>query len=51
VKDFPGVATSCANAPTAAGQVNGRSEAGAYPDGRADVHEQPLEPFMVRFTI
>jgi hypothetical protein len=86
--------TSCANAPTALGQVNGkgfgelnldvhyalpdnwttamgiynvlnthapaaefwyvdrlRSEAGAYPDGRADVHEHPLEPLMARFTV
>jgi hypothetical protein len=92
--DFPGVATSCANAPTALGQVNGQgfgelnldvhyalpsrwsfsvgiynllnthaaaaefwyvdrlqSEIGAYPDGRADVHEHPLEPLMARFTI
>jgi outer membrane receptor protein involved in Fe transport len=94
VKDFPGVATSCANAPTLPGQVNGRgfgelnldahyafgsgwsasvgvynvlnthaaaaefwyvdrlqSEIGSYPDGRADVHEHPLEPLMARFTI
>jgi len=94
VKDFPGVATSCANAPTSPGQVNGkgfgelnldahyafasgwgaalgiynllnshaaaaefwyvdrlRSEIGTYPDGRADVHEHPLEPLMARFTI
>jgi outer membrane receptor protein involved in Fe transport len=92
--DFPGVASSCANAPTAPGQINGtgfgelnldvhyafssgwsaglglynllnthaaaaefwyvdrlQSEIGAYPDGRADVHEHPLEPFMLRFTI
>jgi outer membrane receptor protein involved in Fe transport len=92
--DFPGVATSCANAPTALGQVNGRgfgqlnldvhyalplrwsaslgiynllnthaaaaefwyvdrlqNEIGAYPDGRADVHEHPLEPIMARLTI
>jgi outer membrane receptor protein involved in Fe transport len=92
--DFPGVATSCANAPTAPGQVNGRgfgelnldahyalpagwsaslgiynllnthaaaaqfwyvdrlqNEVGAYPDGRADVHEHPLEPIMARFTL
>jgi outer membrane receptor protein involved in Fe transport len=92
--DFPGVATSCANAPTALGQVNGqgfgelnldvhyalpsrwsvsagiynlldthaaaaefwyvdrlRSEIGAFPDGRADIHEHPLEPIMARFTI
>jgi outer membrane receptor protein involved in Fe transport len=26
-------------------------EVGAYPAGRADVHEHPLEPFMLRFTI
>jgi outer membrane receptor protein involved in Fe transport len=94
VHDFPGVATSCANAPTAPGQVNGKgfgelnldahyaflrgwsaslgiynilnthgaaaefwyvdrmqNEISAYPDGRADVHEHPLEPIMARFTI
>ena len=94
VHDFPDVATSCANAPTAPGQVNGKgfaevnldahyvfpagwsasvgiynllnthaaaaqfwyvdrlqNEVGAYPDGRADVHEHPLEPIMARFTI
>ena len=94
VHDFPGVATSCATAPTALGQVNGKgfaevnldvryaltagwsaslgvynllntraaaaefwyvdrlqNEVGAYPDGRADVHEHPLEPIMARFTI
>ena len=94
VHDFPGVATSCANAPTAQGQVNGKgygqfnldlhyrfaqgwtfsagfynllntnapaaefwyvdrlkSEIAAYPDGRADIHEHPLEPFMARFSI
>jgi outer membrane receptor protein involved in Fe transport len=94
VHDFPGIATSCANAPTARGQVNGQgfgelnldvhyafasgwsaglgiynllnthaaaaefwyvdrlqTEIGAYPEGRADVHEHPLEPFMARFTI
>ncbi len=94
VHDFPEVATSCANAPTAQGQVNGKgfgqlnldlhtkfstswifsagiynllntkaaaaefwyvdrlkSEIAAYPDGRADVHEHPLEPLMARFTI
>ena len=93
-KDFPEVATSCANAPTALGQVNGKgfgelnmdvhysfrsgwmaslgiynllnshaaaaefwyvdrlqSEIGAYPDGRADIHEHPLEPIMARFTL
>jgi outer membrane receptor protein involved in Fe transport len=91
--DFPGVA-SCANAPTALGQVNGKgfgelnldaryafpagwsaalgvynvlnthaaaaefwyvdrlkSELGTYPDGRADVHEHPLEPIMARLTV
>ena len=94
VKDFPGVATSCANAPTAPAQVNGRgfgevnldlhyafasgwsaslgaynllnthapaaefwyvdrlqSEIDTYPDGRADIHEHPLEPLMVRVTL
>ena len=94
VRDFPNVATSCANAPTALGQVNGKgfgelnldvryaiasgwsaelavynvlnthaaaaefwyvdrlqSEIEAYPDGRADVHQHPLEPIMVRLTI
>jgi hypothetical protein len=94
VHDFPGVATSCANAPTALGQVNGKgfgelnldvhyalpanwaaslgiynvlykhaaaaefwyvdrlqNEIGSYPDGRADVHEHPLEPIMARLTI
>jgi outer membrane receptor protein involved in Fe transport len=94
VHDFPGVATSCANAPTARGQVNGkgfgelnldaryafpegwnvavgiynllnthaaaaefwyvdrlRNEVGTYPDGRADVHQHPLEPIMARFTV
>ena len=94
VHDFPGVATSCANAPTALGQVNGkgftqvnvdahysfsaswsaalgiynllnthaaaaefwyvdrlRNEFGTYPDGRADIHEHPLEPVMARLTI
>jgi outer membrane receptor protein involved in Fe transport len=92
--DFPRVATSCASAPTALGQVNGKgfgelnldahytfpsgwsvslgiynllnthaaaaefwyvdrlkNEIGTYPDGRADVHEHPLEPIMARFTI
>jgi outer membrane receptor protein involved in Fe transport len=91
--DFPG-ATSCATAPTAAGQIDGKgfgelnadvhyafrsgwgasvgiynilntraaagafwyvdrlkSEIAAYPDGRADVHEHPLEPIMARLTI
>jgi hypothetical protein len=94
VKDFPGAATSCANAPTTRAQVNGRgfgelnldvhyafrsgwsaalgiynllnshaaaaefwyvdrlkAEIGAYRDGRADVHEHPLEPIMARLTI
>lgn len=94
VHDFPGVATSCANAPTSRGQVNGKgygqvnldvhytlpagwrfsvgiynvlnteaaaaefwyvdrlkSEIGTYPEGRADIHEHPLEPLMARFTI
>jgi outer membrane receptor protein involved in Fe transport len=94
VHDFPNVATSCANAPTALGQVNGKgfgelnldahyalpagwsasigiynllnthaaaaefwyvdrlkSEINTYPEGRADVHEHPLEPIMARFTI
>jgi outer membrane receptor protein involved in Fe transport len=94
VHDFPNVATSCANAPTALGQVDGKGfgqlnldvryafrsnwtaslglynllnthaaaaefwyvdrlqgEIAAYPDGRADVHEHPLEPFMVRLTL
>jgi outer membrane receptor protein involved in Fe transport len=93
VHDFPDVATSCANAPTALGQVNGKgfgelnldahyalpagwsaslgiynllnthaaaaefwyvdrlqNEVSSYPDGRADVHEHPLEPIMARFT-
>lgn len=94
VHDFPNVATSCADAPTARGQINGQgfgelnldahyagpsgwstslglynlfnthaaaaqfwyvdrlqSEIRAYPDGRADVHQHPLEPFMARLTI
>jgi outer membrane receptor protein involved in Fe transport len=94
VHDFPGVATSCANAPTALGQVWGKgygqlnldlhyafprgliaslgiynllnthapaaefwyvdrlqSEIATYPDGRADIHEHPLEPFMARISI
>jgi outer membrane receptor protein involved in Fe transport len=92
--DFPGVATSCANAPTALGQVDGKgfaevnldaryaftsawsaalgvynlfnshaaaaefwyvdrlqNEVTSYPLGRAAVHEHPLEPIMVRFTM
>jgi TonB dependent receptor/TonB-dependent Receptor Plug Domain len=94
VHDFPGVATSCANAPTALGQIWGKgygqlnldvhyafprgwiaslgvynmlnthapaaefwyvdrlqSEIAAYPDGRADIHEHPLEPLMARISI
>ena len=94
MKDFPHVATSCFNAPTVLGQVNGKGfgelnldvhytlpqgwstslgiynllnthapaaefwyvdrlhdEIADYPDGRADIHEHPLEPFMVRFTV
>jgi len=94
IHDFPGVATSCANAPTALGQVNGKgfgetnldihyafrsdwsaslgvynlfnvhaaaaefwyvdrlqNEIGTYPDGRADIHEHPLEPIMARLTL
>ncbi len=94
VHDFPGVATSCANAPTAPGQINGKgfgqlnldvhyafpqgwtaslgiynllntrapaaefwyvdrlqSEISAFPDGRADIHQHPLEPLMARFAI
>lgn len=94
VHDFPGVATSCATAPAAAGQVNGtgfgelnldvhyalpenwsaslgvynllnshapaaqfwyvdrlQGEVDAYPDGRADIHEHPLEPLMARLTL
>jgi hypothetical protein len=27
------------------------SEIGSYPDGRADIHQHPLEPLMARFTI
>jgi len=94
VRDFPGVATSCANAPTALGQVNAngfgqwnlsvnyadpsgwrtslgiynllntraaaakfwyvdrlQSEVNSYPDGRADIHEHPIEPLMARLTL
>ena len=94
VHDFPGVATSCANAPTVPGQINGKgygqlnldvhydlgqgwlaglgiynllnthapaaefwyvdrlqSEISTYPDGRADIHEHPLEPLMARLSI
>jgi len=93
IHDFPG-ASSCASAPTVAGQIDGKgfgelnadvhyalpsgwtaslgiynllnthaaaaefwyvdrlkSEIDAYPDGRADVHEHPLEPIMARFTL
>jgi hypothetical protein len=28
-----------------------QNEIGTYPDGRADIHEHPLEPIMVRFTL
>jgi hypothetical protein len=28
-----------------------KSEIASYPDGRADVHEHPLEPIMARFTV
>ncbi len=28
-----------------------QNEIGTYPDGRADVHEHPLEPIMARFTL
>jgi hypothetical protein len=94
VHDFPNVATSCTNAPTALGQINAQgfgelnldvhyalrsgwstslglynllnthasaaefwyvdrlqNEISSFPDGRADVHEHPLEPFMARLTI
>ncbi len=94
VHDFPGVATSCVDAPTALGQVNGKgfgelnldvhyalpdnwstslgiynllnthapaaefwyvdrlqSEVATSPDGRADIHEHPLEPIVARFTL
>lgn len=94
VHDFPDVATSCANAPTALGQINGKgygqlnldlhyafprgfiaslgiynllnthapaaefwyvdrlqSEIATYPDGRADIHQHPLEPLMVRISL
>jgi hypothetical protein len=94
VHDFPGVAASCANAPTAPGQVNAKgfgetnldvhhafpdqwsasmgiynlfnvhaaaaefwyvdrlqNEIATYRDGRADIHEHPLEPIMVRLTL
>ncbi len=94
IHDFPGVATSCANAPTASGQVNGtgfgelnldvhyalpehwsaslgvynllnshaaaaefwyvdrlQNEVDSYPEGRADIHQHPLEPLMARLTL
>jgi hypothetical protein len=94
VHDFPGVASSCRNAPTSPGQVDGkgfgetnldlhyalsaswsaslaiynlfnthaaaaefwyvdrlRSEIGTDPQGRADIHEHPLEPIMARLTV
>jgi hypothetical protein len=28
-----------------------QSEINTYPDGRADIHEHPLEPFMMRVTL
>jgi outer membrane receptor protein involved in Fe transport len=28
-----------------------QNEIGSYPNGRADIHEHPLEPIMARFTI
>jgi len=28
-----------------------KSEIDAYPDGRADVHEHPLEPLMIRLSV
>ena len=28
-----------------------RNEIDSYPDGRADVHEHPLEPIMARLTV
>jgi hypothetical protein len=89
VLDFPGV-TSCANAPTALGQINGKgcrqlnldvhyalpqgwiASVGIFnllnthamtaefwcvdrlpsegPLGQADIHQHPLEPFMIRFA-
>jgi hypothetical protein len=93
--DFPNAGvTSCADAPTALGQVNGKgfgetnldvhyafpdkwsasmgiynlfnvhadaaefwyvdrlqNEIATYPAGRADIHEHPLEPIMVRLTL
>jgi hypothetical protein len=94
VHDFPHVATSCTNAPTALGQIDAKgfselnldvhyafssgwnaavgiynllnthaaaaqfwyvdrlqNEIGTYPDGRADVHQHPLEPIVARFTM
>jgi TonB dependent receptor len=27
-----------------------QNEIASYPDGRADIHEHPLEPFMARFS-
>lgn len=91
---FPGVATSCANAPTARGQIDGkgfgevnidvhyafnqswqaslglynalnthaaaaefwyvdrlRGETASSPDGRADIHQHPLEPRMLRVSL
>ncbi len=94
VRDFPSVARSCKDAPTAPGEVYGsgfgevnldasytlssgwkftlglfnllnahapaaefwyvdrlRSELATAPNGRADVHQHPLEPFAARFTV
>ncbi len=28
-----------------------QNEIGSYPDGRAGIHEHPLEPIMARFTV
>jgi hypothetical protein len=28
-----------------------KNELSSFPDGRADIHEHPLEPIMARFTI
>src|ERR1700733_366482 len=55
VKDFPHT-PSCATAPTLTGRQfwyvdRLKSEIATYPDGRADIHEHPLEPIMARFTI
>lgn len=93
-RDFPGAATSCATAPTAPGQIDGKGfgqvnldihyafqpswevsvglynalnthaaaaefwyvdrlagEVAGYPDGRADIHQHPLEPRMLRVSL